>query len=258
MDKPTAIEADLTKARDALTALQDELPQFHALLTDNEADVQKLKTERAALDVQAQARGRAGVAREMLEQHQSDIATARAEVVRLETLARREHTLMQMADHAKTATKHRKALETAVHEGSAALAKALDDMGAAFTTIRDHRAQFAQLGSTLAPEFNRMSRFNDSIQDNAKKAVCEQVARELGEHGVTLTDVLNSTTGTHTPLDTNTRALPTPDHADLLWQVFAETVAKRDRHIYHNVYLPVKNARVYVGAGNATPDRYSI
>jgi hypothetical protein len=38
MDKLTAIKADLTKAREALTALQDELPQYHALLTENESD----------------------------------------------------------------------------------------------------------------------------------------------------------------------------------------------------------------------------
>ncbi len=254
----STVKEELKAAQKALTDLQDELPQFHALLTDNEADVQKLKTARAELDVQAQARGRVGVAREMLEQHRSDIATARAEVVRLEGLANREAVLVQMADHAGQTTKHRKALETAVHEGSAALAKALDAMSEAFNGIRDHRAQFAQLGSTLAPEFNNFSRFGDSIQGNAKKAVCEQVTRELGERGVTLTDVLNKTTGTHTPLDTERRALPTPDHADLLWQVFAETVAKRDRHIYHNVYLPVKKAYVYVGAGNVTPDPYSI
>lgn len=258
MDKLESLQTDLKTAQAALTALQDELPAFHTLLTDNEADVQRLKTERAALDVQAQARGRVGVAREMLEQHQSDIQTARAEVSRLEGLQSRENVLAQMADHAKETTKHREALETAVHEGTAALVKALDDMGAAFVALRDHRAQFAQLGGTLAPEFDRPTRLGDSIQGNAARAVCEQVTKELEQNGVTLTDVLNSTTGTYTPLDTERRAFPKPEHADLLWQVFAETVVKRDRHIYHNIYLPVKKSPVYLGNVTAEGNRYSI
>lgn len=116
MDKLTAIETDLSKAREALTALQDELPQFRALLSENEQDAQRLKTERASLNEQAQARGRVQIAKEMLEQHQSDIATARAEVVRLEALERRVLILQQIATHAQRTTKHRKKLEKTVHE----------------------------------------------------------------------------------------------------------------------------------------------
>lgn len=84
MDKLKSLQTDLKTAQDALTALQDELPQFHALLTDNEQDAQRLKSERASLDAQSQARGRVQIAKEMLEQHHADIATARAEVTRLE------------------------------------------------------------------------------------------------------------------------------------------------------------------------------
>ena len=255
MDQLKTLQADLTTARDALKALQDELPQFHALLTDNENEAQRLKTSRAPLDEQAQAKGRVNVAREMLEQHQSDIASAQAEVARLERLVGREDVLTQMADHAQAATKHGRALEAAVNEGSAALGKALAEMGAAFVAIRQHREDFALLGRELAPEFNSRARFDNGIQSQAKKGVCEQVARDLEERGVTLTDVLNSATGRHTPLDIEKRALPMPENAELLWQLFAETVAKRDRHIYHDVYLPVKKQAVTpIAAPN--PGRY--
>lgn len=114
MDKLTALEADLTKAREALTALQSELPQFHALLSENEADVQRLKSGRASLDAQAQARGRVNVAREMLEQHQSDIGTAQAEVGRLEQHLVHEQTLNKMVKHGCRARVHRAALERTV------------------------------------------------------------------------------------------------------------------------------------------------
>ncbi len=111
MDKLKSLQTDLKTAQDALTALQDELPQFHALLTDNEQDAQRLKSERASLDVQAQARGRVGVAREMLEQHQSDIQIARAEVVRLEDLERLELLLVKAVGHAEAEKQHNAAYD---------------------------------------------------------------------------------------------------------------------------------------------------
>lgn len=107
MDKLTTIEADLSKARDALTVLQDELPQFYSLLTDNEQDAQRLKSERASLDAQAQAKGRAEVAKEMLEQHHSDIATARAVVARLERAREREVALAEMIRQAELTVQHK-------------------------------------------------------------------------------------------------------------------------------------------------------
>lgn len=242
MDKLTTIEADLTKAKDALTALQDELPQFHALLSENEAEQARLKNERAPLDAQAQARGRVQIAKEMLEQHHADIGTARAEVVRLEALERRELILAKMADHAQRTTKHRRELEKAVHEGSEALGQALVTMAQTFSAIRQERAAFALLGRELAPEFDNRAGFDNSIQGGQKRAVCQGVLSELEARGATLTDVLNHATGKHTSVDSETRPLPTPEYADLLWRVFNEAVAKhpQQRHTYHGVYLPVK------------------
>jgi chromosome segregation ATPase len=261
MDKLTAVEADLTKAREALTALQNELPQFHALLTDNEGDAQRLKSERAPLDAQAQARGRVQIAKEMLEQHQSDIATARAEVVRLEASKNRELTLAKMAEHAQQTSKHHKTLEKAVHEGSETLGRTLVTMAQAFAGIHDERAAFALLGQELAPEFYRKTPFTGGIEEQAKKAVCEALLSELEAQGANLTDVLNTNTGRHTPIDSETRPLPTPEYGELLWQVFNEAVAKdpQQRSIYHEVYLPVKrNAAPWIPVTASSDDRYQI
>ena len=114
MDKLKTLQTELTTARDNLTALQDELPQFHALAADNEQAAETLRRERGDLSKQAEAKGRVNVAREMLEQHQSDISAAQAEVSRLEASERQEQNLLEMAGHAKTANEHRAALDKAV------------------------------------------------------------------------------------------------------------------------------------------------
>jgi hypothetical protein len=242
MDRLIAIETDLNKAQKELAEFQADLPQFYSLLTDNEADTLRLKNERASLDAQAQARGRVNVATEMLEQHQADIQTARAEVDRLEALKQREQTLAKMVAHSQRTTKHRQALEKAVQGGSEALGRTLGAMLEAFAAIHEERAAFAGLGRELVPGFSSRTPFNNSVQHEQKKAGCEAVLRELEARGATLTDALDSATGVHTPLDTDTRPLPTPEYADLLWKIFDEAVAKHSqhRHLFQGLYLPVQ------------------
>ncbi len=261
MSKRAIIEADLDKAKEALQLLQDELPQYHALLTDNERDAQRLKVEKASLDAQSQARGRVQIAKEMLEQHQSDIATAQAEVTRLEALKQRELLFEQMAAHAQRTTKHRKALEKAVYEGSEALGRALEVMLASFRAIREERKAFALLGRELAPEFDGPTPFNNGIQDQEKKTACEAVLNELEVRGAMLTDVLNTATGKHSRLDRDTLPLPDPENGVLLWKVFDEAVAKhpQQRYLFFDLYLPVKRGVVWTPpATTSSDDIYEI
>jgi DNA repair exonuclease SbcCD ATPase subunit len=236
----TKLEHDLTRARKHLTELESDLPQYHSLLTESEANAQRLKSERASLDAQAQAKGRVQVAREMLETHQLDIQAARAEVVRLDAQERRDATVAKMAEHAQRTTKHRRELEKAVHEGSETLGRVLETMAQAFVGIRDEREAFALLGRDLVPQFHGKTPFNGSIQEDEMKAQCEVVLSEIEAKGATVADVLNAVTGKHSRVDRETRPLPNPEHAYLLWHIFGEAVAKKQRHIYHNVYLPVK------------------
>jgi len=121
MTKRTVIEADLKTAQSELDALRADLPQFHALLTDNEQDAQRLKSERASLDAQAQAKGRVEVAREMLEQHQSDIQAAQAEVARLEVVLEREVKLQMLEQYATEHARHKNAFDDRLATANKAL-----------------------------------------------------------------------------------------------------------------------------------------
>ncbi len=143
MSKRALIEADLTKARDALKLLQDELPQFHALLTENERDVQCLKNERASLDAQAQAKGRVEVARELLEQHQADIQSAKAEVDRLELAFEQESTLETLTQHATDAARHKKAFDDRLASANKALEGSIQKLLAAYDDFTASRQAFA-------------------------------------------------------------------------------------------------------------------
>jgi hypothetical protein len=163
----TPSQTDLKTAQDALTELQDELPNFHALLTDNEADVQKLRAERAGLDAQAQAKGRVNVAREMLEQHQSDIANARTEVTRCEIAVKRDSALAEMLKQAELTRKYRADIDTQLQKASKVLEgyaqrclEAYDSLTAAFQAYQavdadtDLKRRFSASGGKLAKGLN--------------------------------------------------------------------------------------------------------
>ncbi len=194
MDKLKSLQTDLKAAQDALTALQDELPQFHALLTDNEGDAQRLKSERASLDAQAQARGRVQIAKEMLEQHHADLATARAEVQRLEVLAARERTLADMADAAKRAKQQRQVLESAMAAANAAMLKHLEKIDGAWAGMIQARSDFLNAGGTLtaALRFTQIPRIWSAEKQAAEIAAGEAILSELTSQGADLQDVLHT------------------------------------------------------------------
>jgi DNA repair exonuclease SbcCD ATPase subunit len=130
----TSLEKDLKTAKAELEVLQAELPKSHSLVTDSEREVQRLRTERASLDEQAQAKGRAQIAGELLEQHRSELQASRDEVARLEQELQRERDLDQMAEHAKTAAVHKAALDKRLASASTALERAVTDV------LREHDA----------------------------------------------------------------------------------------------------------------------
>lgn len=192
MDKLTTIAADLSKAREALKLLQAELPNYHALLTDNEQDAQRLKSERASLDLQAQAKGRVGVARELLEQHQSDIQAARAEVDRLEVLAARERTLAEMAECAKEAKRQRQILESAVTAANTAILKHIEKVDDAWGGMAQARKGFLDAGGRLSQAFN-VTNYPSGWSNEKIKAEGDagnEILEELKSQGLDLNDVL--------------------------------------------------------------------
>lgn len=193
-ENPQAIFTQLEAARAELKALQKDLPQFHGLLTSNEQEAQKLRTERADINDQAQARGRVTVAKELLEQHQSDIATARAEVQRLEALAAREQTLQEMVEHAKEATRQRQALESALEAANTAFLKHIEKVDGAWIGMSQARNGFLDASGRITPAFNFLNYptawSNERIE--AERTAGHAVLEELKTRGVDLNDVLTS------------------------------------------------------------------
>jgi hypothetical protein len=165
---------------------------MHSLLQENEQDAAKLRRERASLDDQAQARNRVMVAREMLEQHNADLATARAEVERLEQVAQREHTISTMADAAKRGKQQRQVFESAMAAANAALLKHLEKVDAASASMLQARSDFLNAGGTLtaALRFTQLPRIWSAEKQAAEIAAGEAILSELTSQGVDLQDVL--------------------------------------------------------------------
>jgi hypothetical protein len=193
MTKPQT-EDDLTRAKDTLEQLRADLPRMHSLLQENEQAALALKETRGALDDIVQVRGRVMVAREMLEQHQSDIATARAEVTRLEQVAQREHTISTMADAAKRGKQQRQVLESAMAAANAAMLKQLEKVDGAWAGMVQARSDFLKAGGTLTDAF-RVTHTPTSWsaeKQTAELAAGEAILSELTSQGADLQDVLHT------------------------------------------------------------------
>lgn len=254
MDQLDTLQTDLAKARDALTVLQNELPQFHALLNENEQDVQRLKTDRAPLDAQAQAKGRVNVAREMLEQHQADLQGARAEVGRLEALLSRERTLLEMVAQAKTAKAHREAMDKAVEDAARALHKASETFLREWQAERAVRQEFAETGRSLVPHFRDIAFRADPGMP--KRVELETLAAELTERGAPLGDVTDAATGNFTALDAWRRELPRDELSMAIWAAFRLLGGPEAQHIMRS--LPSRASAVIMPEYLSPPNPYSI
>jgi chromosome segregation ATPase len=115
-------------AKHDLEQLEGELPNFERLLTDNQEEERKLRQAKAPLADLAAAKGRMNVARELLEQHKSDIGTARAEVssltVQIDRAEKQAHLDELNAEQAELAS----AWEAKALEAGRTIAQALDDL----------------------------------------------------------------------------------------------------------------------------------
>ncbi len=192
MTKLTALETDLKAARDDLTALQNDLPQFHALLTDNEQDATRLKTDRASLDAQAQAKGRVSVAKEMLEQHQSDIENAEREVARAEATVRHETMLSTLVKHAKRSTSHRATFVRTLEDAHKELEKYVTRLMAAWEGMNAERQAFVAEAMGSSSLFRRIEipRGMSEQTEAEEDAKAQALLRELKARGADMTAVL--------------------------------------------------------------------
>ncbi len=218
MDKLKPIQTDLQAARKDFRTLTDELPQFHTLLSENETEAEKLRKTRADLSKQAEAKGRVNVAREILEQHQSDIATAQAEVSRLEALERRKLLLLEMCSTAKDAATHRAGIDRAVETAQKALGQAVTMIYREWLAEREARQAFVATGRQLVRHFGDAGQRWDTALP--QQIALDSLATELRDHGVDLDAATDSATGTYSAFDTERRALPRDELSMHIWEVF--------------------------------------
>jgi hypothetical protein len=147
---------DFYAARKELEQLAAELPNFEALLADNHAEEAKAKVTRNYHEL-ALAKTRVQAARELLEQHHSDIKTAQAEADRLEADYRRETNLDGMAQYAEEATRQKETFEAVMHEANAALTPLTEKLYGAWRDLNKARRDFLSTGRPLAEGFGRNS-----------------------------------------------------------------------------------------------------
>lgn len=86
--KASTIRKEIDKATKELQTLKTELPNFERLFRDNQTAETKVKEQHrdgdATLEALSAARGRVVEARELLEQHHSDISTLEGEIATLQ------------------------------------------------------------------------------------------------------------------------------------------------------------------------------
>ncbi len=140
-------------ARKELEDLEAELPNYERLLAENEKAESERRRIKAPLDELALAKTRVQAARELLEQHHSDIKTAQAEADRLEVEYRRETTLDGMAGYAREATKQKEAFEAVMHEANQALTPLTEKLYGAWRDLNKARRDFLSTGRPLSVGF---------------------------------------------------------------------------------------------------------
>ena len=214
------MNSDLQTAQNELQTLAAETPQYHDLLANAEREEAKLREERAPLDDLAQARMRVATAKELLDQHRSDIATAQAQVTRLEAQAAHEQRLSRMAQHAESALAHRTALEETVADAAASLQRTVEKIIREWNGYESAKAEFIGVG---AEEFDgRVAWHNNpyalGLQGTDAQRLQEQVLsllNTLKARGVDLSPLLEDEV-VALPYRTD-RPLPADGFAILVW-----------------------------------------
>jgi phage-related tail protein len=147
------VKKEYFAAKKELEQLEAELPNYERLLADNVQAEGERRRIKAPLDELAVAKTRVQAARELLEQHHSDIKTAQAEADRLEADYQRETTLDSMTEHAKEATRQKEAFEAVMHEANQALTPLTEKLYGAWRDLLRARRDFLSTGRSLAEGF---------------------------------------------------------------------------------------------------------
>jgi hypothetical protein len=134
------------QARHELEQLEADLPNFEALLADNEAELAKLRREKADLKAQAEGQGRVSMARELLEQHHSDIGSQRAEVARLEADYRAAVRRERVRELRRELAAQNEEYSQLLKEANLALIPLIDKLLTVAETVSANAAELKKLG----------------------------------------------------------------------------------------------------------------
>ncbi len=144
---------DFYNAKHTLEQLQSELPKYETWLADADAEEGKLRKGKAELQKLADAKTRTSAARELLEQHRSDIEAAQAEADRLEADYQHETTLDKMVEHAKEAEKQRDTFDALMLEANQVLTPLVERLEGAWRDLNRARRDFLSTGRPLSVGF---------------------------------------------------------------------------------------------------------
>lgn len=238
MDDTKALKKEYYGAQKELEQLEAELPNYESLLADNERAESERRRIKASLDEIAQAKTRVQAARELLEQHRSDIAAARAEANRLEGEYRHALTLDTMAKHVQEAAAHRAAFDEAMHGANEALGPLVRKLTGAWQAWNKARADFADTGRQLSKGFGYTQWPPHLTNEREERARLQGALDDLAVR-VELTDVLSPHNGRCTVADLeHFKPLASPEpFGPLVWkglqkvwqqQEFDAAMARRD------------------------------
>jgi DNA repair exonuclease SbcCD ATPase subunit len=231
-------------ARKELEDLEAELPNYERLLTDNEKAESERRRIKAPLDELALAKTRTSAARELLEQHHSDIKTAQAEADRLEADYQHAVTLDKMTEHAKEAEKQQQAFNALMHETNTALAPLVERLDNAWRGLNKARRDFLSTGRPLAEGFGRNSPpwGATSEQMTAAEAEMNAVLEEVRARGANLDAALTPHDGRRASMaDRSPQDLARPEpYGGLLWKALSlrEDAALKEHRQVEDAELP--------------------
>ncbi len=177
-------------AKHDLELLEGELPNFERLLTDNQEEERKLRQAKAPLADLAAAKGRMNVARELLEQHHSEIAAQNAEVTRLDAEYQRERAIEKMAVHAKEAHEQRQAFDAAIMAANEALGPLISKLISAWHGWKAARSEFVTAGRPLSRGFGRSS-WGMTTGGPDDQRILAELLQDLEDRGAPLDDALS-------------------------------------------------------------------
>ncbi len=164
----------LQATREKLVELENELPAFGKLVTDNEALEVEIRQRKASLDELSAQKLRSISAREILEQHKQDIKTAQNEI---KTLSKAVQDLEHLVKIEETESE----LQALQKEYTANLEKALQTTLKTFKALAQKRDRWQELRKTFRNEFAEFANTRWGIYDSVTDSDAQDTKEKFSE-----------------------------------------------------------------------------